>query len=173
MIVGWLTDTTPRRAYVFDERSPPFLVLLSTVLYSSVLGGLASGVAYFLVTLKRWYWGRFEEDGGIMSRPLADLIGFEVKAAGELGAKIRGEEVKTGYGLTATFADGSMWILTANAWDHPSIVRRHGALTNAFRVPRDDFVEAFEKQRRRNAAQELSTRAVAGGVSADGIPDTL
>ncbi|RTL70306.1 MAG: hypothetical protein EKK41_12740 [Hyphomicrobiales bacterium] len=98
--------------------------------------------------MARWNFGRFAGDGRFTIKPFHLLSGFNTVHAGEVGAKIDGEEAKTGHGLTAVFEDGSMIILTGNAWNYRSIVEHHAELTNAFCVPRDALLTQWALTRK-------------------------
>lgn len=145
------------------------LSFFGTALMAVLLGVLAAVAWHLGLTLWRWNSGRFENDGRFTTKPLRLLSGFSKEHAGEIGAKIDGEKAKTGYGLAATFDDGSMIILTGNAWSFPSIVEHHSALTNAFRLPRDEYVAQWEAKQR--ASKAFDTPDAPDIVA--GVPDRL
>lgn len=177
MFAAYLFETRPALPYHLDRTPPPFLVLIGTLFSALMMGAIISGAWYVLITLLRWYRGRFEGDGHLYMMPLRSLSGFTMAHAGEVGGRINGEKAKSGHGLTAAFDDGSMWILTGNAWDYPSIVAKHAKLTNAFREPRDKYLvewEAKRKEAARKVGKHTATAPLAGPPrSAQGIPDRL
>lgn len=148
MISGFWASPSPPAPYVSNMNPPPFLWFLSIVMAAGLSGAASGSLCYACVTLIRWYWDRFAQDGGLWVRPLQTLSGFNLVDAGEVGAMANGEKAKTGHGLTAVFEDGTMWILTANAWEYPTMVLYHSALTNAFREPRDRYLVDYEAEKR-------------------------
>jgi hypothetical protein len=162
---------------------PPLLGMIFTAaLMGSVIGAIIGFVWHVLRTLWRWYTDHFSGDGRVHTRPLRLLSGFNMEHAGEVGATINGERAKTGHGLTAVFEDGSMFILTGNAWDYESIVAMHRDLTTLFRLHRDAIVanwDAAQKEqaevKRRSAPTSQQGPAVAQAVPAaqGGVPDSL
>lgn len=178
----WLTPR-PYVPYAFDERPPIVLVLLSIAFSAPLLGATVGGLWHTLATLFRWYRNRFEGDGRISFMPLATLTGFDKVHAGELGAKVNGEEAKSGHGLTAVFEDGSMMILTGNAWNYPSIVAKHRDFTNAFRAPRDKLVAEWNERHKKEknpwpqGSSSTSAPAAVAPPSATqariGVPESL
>ena len=175
---AWFVPTPPR-PYQFDESPPPVLVLLGAAFWASLLGALFAGIWHVAVTLLRWLRGRFPGEGRLYTMPLRSLSGFDKVQAGEIGAMVSGEKAKTGHGLTAVSDDGSMIILTGNAWNYRSIVDTHRDLTKAFRTPRDDMLAAWsalQKQTQPKAVRAPATSAQgasAPGTSTQGVPDTL
>jgi len=173
MFATYLLESRPALPYHLDMTPPPFVVLVGTVLAAAMLGAVTSGAWYVLITLLRWHRGRFEGDGHRYMMPLRSLLSFNEVHAGEAGAQVSGERAKTGHALTAAFENGSMWILTGNAWNYPSIVAKHANLTNAFREPRDKYLAEWET-RRKEAARKGETAPLAQHPrSAQGIPDRL
>ena len=156
-----------------------FLSLFETSILAGFVGVLAGVTWHLGLRVLRWNYGRFERDGSFSVKPLRLLSGFNQVHAGEVGAKINGEEAKTGHGLTATFDDGSMIILTGNAWNYRSIVEHHSELTNAFRVPRDDFVTQWEAKQKKAVAELSEPVAPVANSSPDvpvvvaGVPEQL
>ena len=141
---------------------------------ASALSGVAiGGVWHISLVLWRWRSRRYPRDGRILSRPLRTLSGFNIVHAGKLGAKIDGEEAKVGDGLTAVFEDGTMFILTGNAWNYRSIVEYHGDLTNMFRGPRDDLISAFDAKRKAAGRNGNRKSATALSPSSKDIPSSL
>ena len=178
MVTGLWVETPPPAAFISNQNPPAFLRFLSYVVASSLAGIVSGSVWHFCTILFRWYRNRFAQDGRLFVQPLRNLSGFDLVAASDLGAKVNGEPAKIGRGLTAVFTDGTMWSLTANAWEYPSIVRYHAALTNAFRVPRDHMLaelEAEKKRVARTASQPTApaTTANTSNVDPDRIPTTL
>lgn len=147
MITGFWVSPPPPAAYVSNTNPPAFLRFLSVVFASGLACAASGSLWYACVTLVRWYWNRFAHDGGLRVRPLRTLAGFNLVDAGAVGAQVNGEKAKTGHGLTAVFEDGSMWILTANAWEYPTAVAYHSILTNAFREPRDRYLIEWDAQK--------------------------
>lgn len=164
---AWLDDRPPL-PYHLDESDPPLLVLLNAVFKGSVLGGLAAGACYSITTFYRWVHGRFPGEGQLHTKPLRALTGFNMVQAAEAGAMINGSPAKVGRGLTAAFEDGTIMILTGNAWNYPSIAGMHRDLTNAFRVPRDDILQKWTALQKSDPPP-LTPRP-AKNV---GVPDTL
>jgi len=159
----------PPRPYHLDESLPPFLILAGAALSASVVGAIVGGLWHVSITLFCWMRGRFPGEGRLHSMPLQSLMGFGQAQAGELGAMVNGEKAKTGHGLTAVFDDGSMIILTGNAWDYRSIVEKHQDLTNLFRTPRDNLLKAWAASKK---SSESSTYSVPA-ASSPGVPDAL
>ena len=169
MIVrAWLYPAPPR-PYHLDESAPPFLFLLSMIFAGSLFGGLAGGAWHVVVTLTRWIFGRFPGEGRLHTMPLRDLANFNTAQAGEVGAKINGEDAKTGHGLTAVFDDNSMIILTGNAWNYRSIVGKHRDLNRAFRAPRDEILAKWAAQQKKAQSKPVTETPSAP----QGIPDSL
>ncbi len=165
---AWFNPAPPL-PYHFNENPPPFLILLGALFTGSLFGGIAGGVCHVVVTLMRWIFGRFSGEGRLYTMPLRDLSSFNTANAGEVGAKINGEEAKTGHGLTAVFEDNSMIILTGNAWNYRSIVDKHRDLTRAFRAPRDEILAEWTARQKKT-----QPKPVAGTPSApQGLPDSL
>lgn len=166
-VVEHWSAAKPLLPYALDERTPPALTVLSTAFAAALCAGLAGGAWFVAVTLLRWYRNRFAGDGRMTSKPLSWLLGFVDMPASETGAKSNGEVAKTGHGLVAAFNDGSIMVLTANAWDYPSIVAKHRALTQAFREPRDEFVMQWNEGRKRDGSPSVVA------APSQGLPETL
>jgi len=148
MITGFWVSPPPPAPYVSNMNPPPFLRFLSVVVAAGLSGAASGSLWYACVTLVRWYWDRFAQDGSLLVRPLRTLSGFNLVDAGAVGAIANGEKAKTGHGLTAVFEDGTMWILTANAWEYPTMVFYHSTLTNTFREPRDRYLVDCDTEKR-------------------------
>lgn len=162
----------PPRPYHLDESPPPFLILLGAAFWGSVVGGLTGGLWHVWITVFRWIRGRFPGEGRLYTMPLRALMGFGEGNAGQLGAGMDGEKAKTGHGLTAVFDDGSMVILTGNAWNYRSIVGKHRDLMKVFRTPRDKILAAWaERQKIIESAAAAATPTQES--TPQGIPATL
>ena len=163
----------------FGGRSALPLSYFETITLASLIGLIAGGAWHIGLILLRWNYGRFELDRHFTVKPLRLLSGFDMVHAGEIGAMVDGERAKTGNGLTATFDDGSMIILTSNAWNYRSVVEHHQELTNAFRVPRDDYVTKWEAKQKIAVVEvlepedELEDPSPDGPVVVAGVPDRL
>ena len=176
-----LTPWTPA-PYASNMKPPVFGMIIAAALFAVLLGAIAGIVWHVLRTLLRWLTDRFAGDGRIYSHPLRLLSGFNMEHAGQLGATIAGETAKTGHGLTAVFEDGSMIILTGNAWNYESIVEKHRDLTTLFRLHRDDIVANWDaaqkelaetKSRSAPASQQRPAVAEAAPPAQGGVPDSL
>ena len=165
---AWFNPPLPR-PYHLDESPPPFLILLGALFAGSVFGGLAGGVLHIVVTIARWIFGRFPGEGRLTMMRLRDLSNFNTANAGEVGAKINGEEAKVGHGLTAVFEDNSMIILTGNAWNYRSIVGKHRDLNSAFRAPRDEILAEWAARQKKAQTKPVTETPSA----AQGVPDSL
>lgn len=169
LAIQWFSKS-PALPYVFDQRPPPAVVFLDTAISAAAMAGIVGICWYALATMFRWYRNRFEGDGRIFSKPLRLLAGFADGPAGALGATINGEEVKSGHGLIAAFEDGSIMILTANAWNYKSIVGKHAVLNEAFREPRDDLIRRWDAQQKETAD---SMQSVTKQGRMPSVPDVL
>ncbi len=170
---AWFNPAPPL-PYHLDESAPPFLILLGAIFAGSLLGGLGGGVWHIVVTLARWIFGRFPGEGRLYTMPLRELSNFSAPPAGEVGAKINGEEAKTGHGLTAVFEDNSMIVLTGNAWNYRSIVGKHRDLTRAFRTPRDEILAEWAARQKKAQAKPVTEMPVTETPPAtQGVPDSL
>lgn len=178
--LGWAWfHPAPPMPFHLDESLPPFLVLLSALGSGAMLGAIAGGIWHVVVTTWRWHFGRFPGQGRLQFMPYESLTGFDVKPAELLGAKVTDKTTKTSFGVTAGFDDGTMLILTANAWDHKSSADKHRDLTMAFVTKRDEVLRNWA-HRQKHAAQTgvaltdnpVSRREPQSPPSSE-IPDTI
>ena len=170
---AWLNPAPPL-PYHLDESLPPFLILLGALFAGGKCGAIAGGVVHIFVTISRWIFGRFPGQGRLNSMPYGALSGFNQVHAGEIGAKIGGKEAKSGHGVTAVFDDGSMFILTGNAWDYPSIVGKHREFTQAFRTRRDEILADWvARQKKTTRAAEHRPIETSSPSPTQSIPDSL
>ena len=172
MAASWF-DASPPRPYHLDESDPAPIVLMHALFKGLLFGGLAGLVVHSAVTIFRWVRGRFPGEGRLYSMPLRSLAGFNTVQAGEVGALINGEKAKTVNGLTAVFDDGSMMILTGNAWNYQSIVSKHRDLTNAFRTPRDDILAQWAARQKKFTPPPAPNAPASALPPRKDIPDSL
>lgn len=159
-----------------NSRSLSWLGLSGTIFTAALVGTLFGVLWHLGLIVKRWYFGRFAKDGRFSTKPLRLLSGFDTVDAAQVRSESDGDAIRGGYGLTAVFDDGTMLVLTRNAWDYPSIVAKHQALTQAFREPRDEFIAKCELARLKSGDQPVTSAPAATGSSATGsrgVPDAL
>lgn len=168
----WLFGRGP---FFSDPRAHALVHLATVGVLASLSATAFTSLAYIVITLARWYRTRFEADGQLITMPLSELSGFQASPAERLLAKGPREAVKTAEGLTAVFYDGTVWILTSNAWEPRTVGEYHKHLTNAFRTPRDQWLSAFDAKRKghRPGLQADPVDAPSHGASEAGVPDKL
>jgi hypothetical protein len=155
-----------------------FLEVIYIAFVTAFLTLVLMSATYIGVTLVRWSSNRFASDGWFETRPLSDLLGFDMPPAANLRVSGGNDNAPpNSFGLTAVFEGGHIWALTANAWNYTSAARYHAMLTAAFRDNRDKFTSEFQAKLKRAAtvapASEPTSNAGPHGERGWEIPETL